>query len=318
MKAIRYHRYGGPEVLALEEVEKPTPGDGEVLIAVRAAALNPLDSHFMRGRPKVGRLAFGLRTPKNPRVGVDTSGVVEAVGKSVTRFKPGDEVFGSARGACAEFTCAPESRLVIKPPNVSFDEAACVGVVGITALQSLRDFARVEPGQRVLVNGAAGGVGTFTVQIAKAYGAHVTGVCSGTNTALVRSIGADQAIDYARDDFTKGAARYDVIVDCAGTRSLADLRRALTPKGALVLVGARDPAIFTRMLGAVLQNRFTTQRLLLAMVRVKPSDLDTLAELLSAGKLKPVIDSRYPLSNVADAMARQESWHARGKILVTL
>ncbi len=239
MKAIVYHRYGSPDVLKCEEIERPTPKDDEVLVKVRAASLNPLDWHFMRGEPYFIRLMTGLRRPKFTRLGVDVAGRVEAVGRSVTWFEPGDEVFGGCRGAFAEYACARESELITKPEGVTFEQAACVNVAALTALQSLRDKGRVRPGQKVLINGAAGGVGTFAVQIAKWLGAEVTGVCSTRNVEMVRSIGADHVIDYTGEDFTEGGRRYDLILDCVGSHRLSALRRVLSPEGTYIAVGGR-------------------------------------------------------------------------------
>ena len=231
MKAIVYHNYGSPDVLRLEEIEKPVPNDNQVLVRVRAASVNPLDWHYMEGTPYFVRLLTGLRKPKDTRLGVDVAGQVEAVGRNVTQFKPGDEVFGACRGAFAEYACTSESALVMKPDNVTFEQAASVPVAALTALQGLRDKGQIQPGQKVLINGAAGGVGTFAVQIAKSFGADVTGVCSTRNVDMVRSIGADRVIDYTREDFTKSGQRYDLIFDCVGNHSLSACRRVLNPKG---------------------------------------------------------------------------------------
>ncbi len=227
MKAIVYHNYGSPDVLRCEEIEKPTAGDDEVLIKVRAASLNPADWHFMTGMPYLIRMQAGLRRPKDPRLGIDVAGEVEAAGRNVTRFKPGDEVFGSCRGAFAEYACTSQSRLAMKPDNITFEQAASVPVAALTALQGLRDKGQIQPGQRILVNGAAGGVGTFAVQIGKWYGAEVTGVCSTRNVEMVRAIGADHVIDYTREDFTKSGQRYDIFLDCIGNHSLSACRRVL-------------------------------------------------------------------------------------------
>src|ERR1700733_273068 len=237
MKAIVYHRYGSPDVLQWEEIEKPAPGDNEVLIRVRAASVNPLDWHFMRGMPYVVRIPAGLRKPKVTGLGVDVAGQVEAVGRNVTQLKPGDEVFGSCRRAFAEYVCASDSSLVMKPDNVTFEQAASVPVAAFTALQGLRDKGHIQPKQKVLINGAAGGVGSFAVQIAKSFGADVTGVCSTRNVGMVRSIGADQVIDYTQEDFTKSGQRYDLLFDAVGNHSLFACRRVLTPKGVLIMAG---------------------------------------------------------------------------------
>lgn len=240
MKAIVYSNYGSPDVLKYEEIEKPTPGDDEVLIKVCATSVNPADWHFMRGTPYMIRLMLGLRKPKNRRLGIDVAGVVEAVGRNAIRFKPGDEVFGNCIGAFAEYVCTSESKLVTKPRSITFEQAATVNVAALTALQALRDKARVQAGQKVLINGAAGGVGTFAVQIAKSFGADVTGVCSTRNVEMVRSIGADRVIDYTREDFTSSGQRYDIILDCIGNHSLSEYRRVLNPKGIYVGIGGSD------------------------------------------------------------------------------
>ena len=266
MKAIVYHNYGSPDVLRFEEIEKPIAGDNEVLIKVRAASVNPLDWHFMRGTPYLVRLMAGLRKPKVTRLGVDVAGQVEAVGRNVTQFKPGDEVFGSCRGAFAEYACAPPSRaLVMKPDNVTFEQAASVPVAAFTALQGLRDKGHIQPGQKVLINGAAGGVGTFAVQIAKSFGADVTGVCSTRNVDMVRSIGADQVIDYTQEDFTKSGQRYDLIFDCVGNHSLSACRRVLNPKGILRHGRRTERSVDDRSSGscdqALVLSRFVSQKL---------------------------------------------------------
>ena len=241
MKAIVYHNYGSAEVLKLEEIEKPAPGEKEVLISVRAAAVNPLDWHYIRGTPGFIRLIIGLGKPKSPRLGVDVAGHVQAVGAQANQFKPGDEVYGTCRGAFAEYACAPESTLALKPASVTFEQAAAVPIAALTALQSLRDKAGIQAGQKLLINGAAGGVGTFAVQMAKWLGAEVTGVCSARNAELVRSLGADRAIDYTREDFTRGAQRYDAILECVGNHSFSACRRVLNPKGIYVGVGGGGP-----------------------------------------------------------------------------
>lgn len=323
MKAIVYEGHGPPDTLRLEEVEKPAPAGGEVLIRVRAASVNPLDWRLMRGGPYLVRALFGLhalvtRAPKLKRAGVDLAGVVESVGGSVTQFRPGDEVFGSCRGTFAEYACAPESRLALKPPNVTFEQAAAVPVAALTALQGLRDKGRIRPGQKVLVNGAAGGVGTFAVQIAKSFGAEVTGVCSTRNVEMVRSIGADDAIDYAREDFTEGARRYDLILDCISNHTLSACGRVLNPEGALVLAGVKDVrAILPRMLGAPLLSRLGRRKFVVFMARILKDDLNVMRELMEAGKVAPVVDRRYGLGETAEAVRYLEAGHARGKVVVT-
>jgi NADPH:quinone reductase-like Zn-dependent oxidoreductase len=322
MKAIVYRKYGPPDVLQLEEAEKPAPAAREVVVRVRAASVNPYDWHFLRGMPYFMRLAVGLLRPKIGRLGVDAAGVVEAVGKEVTRFKLGDEVFGGCRGAFAEYACASEATLASKPDGVSFEQAASVPIAGLTALQGLRDSGSVQAGQKVLINGAAGGVGTFAVQIAKWLGAEVTGVCSGKNAEMVRSIGADHTIDYAQEDFTKSARRYDAILDCMGNHSLAVCRQVLNPNGIHLLVGGpKSPwmfGLFVRVVASMVLPRILSQRLAVVMAKGKREDLDLLAELIRSGKIKPVIDRRYPLAEVAEAMRHLELGHARGKIIITV
>lgn len=322
MKAVVYHEYGSPDVLRLEDVEKPTPADNEVLVRVRAASLNPLDWHFMRGTPYFGRVSMGLLRPKVARLGVDVAGQVEAVGRNVTLFKPGDEVFGGRTGAFAEYVCVREDRaLVLKPANMTFAQAASVPVAAVTALQGLRDKGHIQPGQKVLINGASGGVGTFAVQIAKSFGADVTGVCSTRNADMVRSIGADRVIDYTREDFTRSEQRYDVILDCVGNRSLLDLRRVLNPKGTYVMVGGPpgrwiDP--LPRAAGALVLSRFVSQDMVVFLAELNKKDLTVLRDLMQAGKLTPVIDRSYRLSEVPAAIRYLEQGHARGKVVVTL
>jgi NADPH:quinone reductase-like Zn-dependent oxidoreductase len=319
MKAIVYTEYGSPDVLRLQDVERPTPKDDEVLLAVRAASMNPLDRHFMRG-PYIARIMTGLRRPKHTSLGADVAGRVEAVGRSVSELKPGDEVFGVCTGAFAEYACTKESSVVIKPANITFEQAASAPVAGLTALQGLRDKARVRPGQKVLINGAAGGVGTFAVQIAKSLGAEVTGVCSTPNVELVRSIGADRVIDYTRDDFTRGEQRYDLMFDCIGNRSLRDCRRVLRPKGMYLIVGGRvrrgmDP--LPHMIGTMLTSLFISQNTSVLLAKQNRDDLLVLRELMAGGKVRPVIDRRYPLAGTAEAMCYLEEGHARGKIVIT-
>jgi NADPH:quinone reductase-like Zn-dependent oxidoreductase len=322
MKAIVYTEYGPPDVLQLTEVAKPTPKDDEVLVQIRAASANPLDWHFMRGAPYAMRIASGLRRPKVCRLGIDVSGHVEAVGRNVTQFQPGDAVFGSCRGAFAEYGCASEGALVLKPANVSFEQAAAVPVAAISALQGLRDKGRIQRDQKVLINGAAGGVGTFAVQIAKVFGADVTGVCSTRNMDMVRLIGSRHVIDYIQEDFTKGGRRYDLILDLVGNHSLSDCRRALTAEGVLVLVGGPNKGRWlgplTGMLKAVMLSRFVSQKLRPFLAHLIKDDLIALRELLEAGKVAPVIDRTYPLSDVPDAIRYLEEGHARGKVVITM
>ena len=320
MKAIVYHEYGSPDVLKCEEVEKPVPRDGEVLIKVRAASVNPLDWRLMKGKPSILRIFFGLRKPRLGRPGVDVAGEVEAVGSNVTQFKPGDEVFGACRGSFAEYGCVAASKLVMKPGNVTFEQAASANVAGLTALQGLRDKGKIQPGSKVLINGAAGGVGTFAVQIAKTFGAHVTGVCSTRNLDLVRSIGAEKTIDYTQNDFTTSNQRYDFILDCVGNHSFSACRRVLNPDGRFVMVGApHDPSVMdllAPMIKAPLLSLFVSQKAVMFIAKSSQDDLTLLGELIATGKLKPVIGGRYSLSDAADAVRHVEEGHARGKVII--
>jgi len=322
MKAIVHHDYGPPDVLRIEEIDKPVPDDNQVLVRVRAASVNPLDWHFMRGEPYIMRMDEGLLKPKRIRLGVDMAGQVEAVGKNVTQFKPGDEVFGDRFGAFAQYVCASERSLVSKPANVTFEEAAAVPVAAITALQGLRDKGKIQPGQRVLINGASGGVGTFAVQIAKSLGANVTGVCSTRNVQMVRSLGADAVIDYTKEDFTKLGQPYDLILDMIGNHSLSECSRALTPKGIYVVVGNTDKGHWLGplhgMLKAVAWSRFVTQDVGVLMADTNQEDLNVLRDLMQAGKMRSVIDRRYRLSDVPEAIRYLEEGHARGKVVITL
>ncbi len=322
MKASLCTGYGSPDLVQVQDVEKPVPEEDQVLIKVRAASLNPVDWHLKRGRPWIVRLATGLRVPKDQRLGSDVAGEIEAMGRSVTGFKPGDEVFGSCRGAFAEYACAPESALVAKPPGVTFEQAAAVPIAAYTALQGLRDKGKVQPGQRVLVNGASGGVGTFAVQIAKWLGAEVTAVCSTRNLDLVRSIGADRVIDYTQQDFTASGHRYDVVFDLVGDRPLRSIGRVLNRKGIHVGAGILGvtsmTAILTGMIAAPLWSLFASQRSVSFMARRNKADLTLLSELMKAGKLVPVIDKCYRLSEVPDAIRHLEVKHARGKIVISL
>jgi NADPH:quinone reductase-like Zn-dependent oxidoreductase len=322
MKAIVYHHYGPPDVLEWAEIEKPAAGDNEVLVRVRAASVNPLDWHFLRGTPYFVRALAGLRRPKIIHLGVDLAGQVEAVGRNVTQFQPGDEVFGASRGAFAEYVCASAEALALKPVNLTFEQAAAVPVAGFTALQGLRDKGKIQPAQKVLINGAAGGVGTFAVQIAKSFGADVTGVCSTRNVGLVRSIGADQVIDYTQEDFTRSGQRYALIFDSVGNHPLSACRRALTPAGTLVLVGGPDKGRWlgpmTRMLKAAVLSRFVSQNLIPLLAHLRKDDLVVMRELLEAGKVTPVIDRCYPLREVPEAIRYLEEGHARGKVIITM
>src|SRR5271157_4182432 len=321
MKAVVYYNYGSPDVLKCEEIEKPTAGDNEVLIRVRAASVNPYDWHFMRGTPYFIRIMAGLLKPKDKRLGVDVAGQVEAVGENVTQLKPGDEVFGACRGAFAEYACTSESALVQKPDNVTFEQAASVPIAAFTALQGLRDKGHLQPGQKVLINGAAGGVGTFAVQIAKWFGADVTGVCSTRNVDMVRSISADRVIDYTQEDFTKSGQRYDLFFDCVGNHSLLACRRVLNPKGIYIVVGGpggRWLGPLARTLKMLVLSRFVSQSLVMFLAKASKEDLIVMHELMKAGKVTPVIDKRYRLSEVPEAIRYLEEGHARGKVVITL
>jgi NADPH:quinone reductase-like Zn-dependent oxidoreductase len=319
MKAIVYRNYGSPDVLRCEEIEKPVPGDNEVLIKVRAAALNALDYRMLRGKPVFVRLLIvGLRKPKLTRPGIDVAGEVEAVGRNVTQFKPGDEVFGVCRGAFAEYVCAPEDKLALKPANISFDEAAAVPVAAVTALQGLRDQGRIGPSQKVLVDGASGGVGTFAIQIAKSFGAEVTAVCSTTKLDTARSIGADHVIDYTREDFTKSGQRYDLILAANARHSIFDYRRALSQNGIYVMAGAGGAQILQGMLLGPLLSLIGSKKMRFVMAKINRKDLDFLKSLIETGKVVPVIDRRYRLSQVAEAFRYLEDGHARGKVVITL
>jgi NADPH:quinone reductase-like Zn-dependent oxidoreductase len=318
MKAIVYYDYGSPDVLRFEEIPKPTPGDGEVLLKVRAASVNPLDWRLMRGKPYLVRMIGGLSRPLRP--GRDVAGEVEAVGKNVTQFKSGDEVFGVGRGTFAEFACAPESGLVVKPASVTFEQAASVPIAGLTALQGLRDKGRIQRGQTVLINGAAGGVGTFAVQFARSFGAEVTGVCSTRNVDMVRSIGADRVVDYTREDFTRSGQRYDLLLECVGNQSLAAARSVLTPNGICVIAGAPKEfgVILARGLKAMVVSRLGGQRFALFVSKMSKPDLTTIGEFIATGKVTPVIERCYRLSEVPEAIRYSEEGHARGKLVVTL
>lgn len=322
MKAAIYTRYGSPDVVRIMDVEKPVPKDNEVLIKVRAASVNPLDWHFMRGMPYFLRIAAGLHKPKDKRLGADVAGEVEAVGKNVTQFNPGDEVFGVCRGAFAEYACAPESKLVVKPGNVTFEQAASAPVAAFTALQGLRDKGHIQPGHKVLINGAAGGVGTFTVQIAKSFGAQVTGVCSTRNLEMVRSIGADHVIDYTREDFTKSGQRYDLILDCVGNHSLFACGRVLNAKGTYIGAGGSTDrwmiGTFARAITMLMMSRVASQKLVMILANPNKGDLTIIGELMNAGTVRPVIDRRYGLAEVPDAIRYLEEGHARGKVVITL
>jgi len=325
MKAIVYCDYGLPN-LKLEDVEKPVPNVDQILVKVRAASINPYDWHFIEGTPKIMRLmGVGLRKPKDTRVGVDFAGTVEAVGKNVTQFKPGDDVFGGRGGAFAEYVCRrAEGAVALKPASITFEQAASVNIAGITALQAIRDKGKVQPGQKVLINGASGGVGTFAVQIAKSFGADVTGVCSTRNVDLVRSLGADHVIDYTKEDFAKGTERYDVILDNVPNHSLSECRHILNPKGKYVMIGGGGPndsrwiGPFGRVIHALLVSPFISQEMGMMMADANQKDLTVLADMMQSGKVKAIIDRTYKLSEVPTAIAYLEQGHARGKVVITL
>ena len=323
MQAIVYHRYGSPDVLELQEIPKPTPAEGQVLIRVHAASVNPYDWHFLRGTPRFIRLFIGMRRPKFPRLGADVAGVVEAVGAKVAPFKPGDAVFGTAKGSFAEYACAATSQLAVKPQEISFEQAACLPIAGITALQGVRDKGKVQTGQTVLINCAAGGVGTFAVQIAKSLGARVTGVCSTRNVELVRSIGADQVIDYTREDFARSAQHYDLLFDLVGNRSLADYLRAVEPRGTYISCGGGGPDRSTMdLLAGLLQNavrsRFVSQKMPGLLAKINREDLAILADLVQSGTVIPVVDRTYSLREIAEAVRHVESGHVRGKVVIAV
>src|SRR4029079_7802587 len=321
MKAITYSENGSADVLRVDEIERPVPKDNEVLIRIRAASINALDLHLMRGIPVPASIAR-LWRPKLGRPGVDVAGQVEAVGKTVTQFVPGDQVFGVSRGAFAEYVCGVETRFVSKPANVSFEQAAAVPIAAITALQGLRDKGRVQAGQKVLINGAGGGVGTFAVQIAKLFGAEVTAVTRTNNVERVRALGADHVIDYNRDDFTKGSKRYDVIFDLAVKNSVSDLKRALTKNGTWLFVGGVTAGSMLRPFGVLLkalaQSPFISQKFLLVPARANKDDLNVLRGYLDTGTVIPLIDRTYPLTDTANAMRHFASGTVCGKVVITV
>ena len=323
MKAIVQDTYGSPDTLELRDIDKPEVGNDEVLVRVHAAGVDQGVWHVMAGLPYPIRLAgYGLRVPKTPVLGMDLAGVVEAVGNDVTRFHPGGEVFGIGMGSYAEYARALEDKLAPKPANLTFEQAAVVAVSGLTALQGLRDHGRVEPGQKVLIVGASGGVGTYAVQLAKVFGAEVTAVCSTTKVDMVRSLGADHVIDYTQDDFAEGEQRYDVILDIGGNASLSRLRHALTPKGTVVIAGGETDGRWLggndRQLRALLLSRFVGQKLGTFVSRENHEDMIVLKELIEAGRVTPVIDRAYPLSEVPEAIRYMRKGHARGKVVITV
>jgi NADPH:quinone reductase-like Zn-dependent oxidoreductase len=323
MKAIVRYKYGSPDVLELRDIDKPEIEDDEVLVYVHAAGVDRGVWHLMTGLPYPIRLAgYGLRAPTNPVIGSDVAGVVEAVGKNVSRFEPGDEVFGIGTGTFAEYVCAREDKLAPKPANLTFEQAAVVAISGLTALQGLRDHGRIEPGQEVLIIGASGGVGTYTVQIAKALGAEVTGVCSTNKVEMVRSIGADHVIDYTREDFAEGDQLYDLILDIGGNSSLARLRHALTARGTLVIIGGEGGGRWLggtdRQLRALVLSPFVSQKLGTFISKENHEDMIVLKELIESGKVTPVINRTYPLAEVPGAIRYLEEGHAQGKVVITV
>jgi NADPH:quinone reductase-like Zn-dependent oxidoreductase len=328
MRAAVRDRFGPPHTVELREIDKPVPAHDEMLVKVRASSMNPADWYSMTGTPYVGRVEMGLRRPKTRSLGTDFAGTVEAVGADVTRFRPGDEVFGARSGAFAEYVCVKEDRAVVpRPANVTFEQAAAVPVAALTALQGLRDTGNLQPGNRVLVNGASGGVGTFAVQIAKAFGGEVTGVCSARNVECARSIGADHVVDYTRDDFTRedftrGGRRYDVMLDVAGSRAWSECKRVLGPHATLVIVGAPKG---TRLLGPLshvialrVASMCSSQKARFFIAKFNPADMAVLRDLLEAGSITPVIDRSYALSEIADAFRYMGEGHAKGKIVITV
>lgn len=325
VKAVVYRDYGVAN-LKVANIEKPTPADDQILVRVHAASINPYDWHFIEGTPYVMRaFGTGLRKPKNIRLGADFAGTVEAVGKNVTEYKPGDEVFGGSVGAWGQYLCRRATGSVApKPAAVSFEQAAALNIAGITALQAVRDKGKVQPGQKVLINGASGGVGTFAVQIAKSYGAEVTGVCSGRNAELVQSLGADHVIDYTKEDFTKGTERYDVVIDNVANHSLSECRRVLTPNGIYVMIGGGGASeqgvvgVLGKALSAGIYARFVKQKMGFMMAQPSTSDLSLLAGMVESGKLKVVIDRTYPLEQVPEAVRYVEEGHAKGKVVITV
>ncbi len=320
MKAVTHRCYGSPDVLEYADVEKPTPTDDEVLVKVHAAAVNPLDWHFLRGTPYLLRLASGLGAPEQTILGVDFAGTVESVGKNVKQFKPGDEVFGAADEVYAEYVTVREGRsLVLKPTNMSFEQSAAVPIAGVTALQALRDDGKLESGQKVLINGASGGVGTFAIQIAKTFGAEVTAVCSARNMELVRSLGADHVFDYKKENYTESGEKYDLIVDMISNHSLTANRSVLKPGGKYVIVGGPSGNWIQFMVNpvkAMIFSAFVDEEFGMMMAEVNDDNLSTLSDLMQAGQVTPVIDRRYPLSELADAIRYSEKGHARGKIII--
>lgn len=321
MRAVVRNTYGSPDVLELQEIEKPDLTDDGVLVRVRAASINPADWYTLTGTPYVGRAQGGLLKPKSNRLGIDFAGTVEAVGREITEFRPGDEVFGARNGALAEYVCVRDA-VALKPANLTFEQAAAVPVAALTALQGLRDKGQIQSGQKVLINGASGGVGTFAVQIAKALGAEVTGVCSTRNVDLVRSLGTDHIIDYTEEDFTRSSQRYDLMLDVAGSRSWSESRRVLNPQATLVMVGAPKGNALLGPLSHMVKVRLAAlrsrQKAVFFIAKTNRADMMVLRELLEAGKITPIIDRCYELSEIADAFRYMGEGHAQGKIVLTM
>lgn len=321
MRAAVRNTYGSPDVLEFQEIAKPDLTDDGVLVRVRAASINPADWYTLTGRPSIARIQGGLRKPKSNRLGIDFAGTVEAVGREITEFRPGDEVFGARNGALAEYVCVRDA-VALKPANLTFEQAAAVPVAALTALQGLRDKGQIQPGQKVLINGASGGVGTFAVQIAKALGAEVTGVCSARNVDLVRSLGADHVIDYTKEDFTRSGRRYDLMLDNAGSRPWSAIKRVLNPQATLVIVGAPKGSRFIGPLGHIVKVGLAAlpsrQKAVFFIAKTNKADMMVLRELLEAGKITPIIDRNYELSEIADAFWYLGEGHAQGKIVLTM
>jgi len=319
MNAIVYTKYGSPDVIHLEEVEKPTPKDDEVLIKIHAASVNAYDWHFLTADIFLIRfMGGGLLKPKDTRLGADVAGRIETVGKNVKQFQPGDEVFGMVKGSFAEYACAPESSLALKPVNTSFDEAAAIPMAAITALQGLRDEGKIQAGQKVLINGASGGVGTFAVQIAKSFGAEVTAVCSARNLEQARAIGADHVIDYTKEDFTKNGQKYDLVFAANGYHPLSAYKRALTPKGIYIMAGGSMAQIFQSMLMGSMMSETGGRKMAGVSAKRNQNDLVFIKELFEAGKVKSIIDRRYPLSEAAEALRYLGEGHARSKVVISM
>jgi NADPH:quinone reductase-like Zn-dependent oxidoreductase len=322
MKAIVNAKYGSPDILQLKEVNKPVPGDNEVLVKVHAASINAFDWHILRGKPSVARLFIGLNKPRYQILGADIAGIIESTGKDVKQLQPGDEVFGdlatSGAGGFAEYVCASENLLVLKPASITFGEAAAIPMAGMTALQALRDKGKIKEGKKVLINGAGGGVGMFAVQIAKSFGAEVTAVCGAGNLEMVRTLGADHVIDYTKEDFTKSSQQYDLILGANGYHSLSDYKRALRPNGIYVMTGGSNAQMFEALLLGPWMSIFGNKKMCSTTAKASLKDLDFIIGLIEAGKVKPVIDRWYKLSQVAEGIRYLEEGHARGKVVINI